>query len=91
LLLIAAFVSTLPLQQTFYRMALGLQVMFYTLGLLALLNLAKGPLARVCDAARVFMVLNTAALVAFLKFISGRKVAWAAPTTESTRASVQVG
>jgi poly-beta-1,6-N-acetyl-D-glucosamine synthase len=90
-LLIAAFVSTLPLQQTFYRMALVSQVMFYTLGLLGLLNLTKGRLARVCDAARVFIVLNTAALVAFLKFISGRKVAWAAPGTDSTRASVQVG
>jgi hypothetical protein len=79
------------LPQTLYRVALVLQVAFYALGLLALTKLAKGPLARVADAARTFVVLNTAALVAFLKFISGRKVAWSAQAAENPRASVQVG
>ena len=86
-LLIAAFVSTLALQQTLYRFALSLQIAFYVLGLLAVMKLAKGPLARVADPARTFIVLNTAALVAFVKFVSGRKVAWAAPATENLQAS----
>lgn len=90
-LLIAAFVSTVALQQPVYRVALAMQVAFYALGLLALMKVAKGPLARVADAARTFIVLNTAALVAFLKFVSGRKVSWSARGTENTRASVQVG
>jgi poly-beta-1,6-N-acetyl-D-glucosamine synthase len=89
--LVTAFVSTLVLQQTLYRAALALQVAFYTLGLLALMKLARGPLARIADAARTFMVLNTAALVAFLKFVSRRKVAWSSRPAENTRASVQVG
>jgi hypothetical protein len=37
------------------------------------------------------MVLNAAASVAFIKFISGREVAWAPSQAERTRASVQVG
>jgi len=86
-LLIAAFVSTLAFQQTLYRFALALQIAFYVLGLLAVMKLAKGPLARVADPARTFIVLNAAALVAFLKFVSGRKVAWAAPATENLQAS----
>jgi len=86
-LLIAAFVSTLALPHTIYRFALALQIVFYALGLLAVMKLAKGPLARVADPARTFIVLNTAALVAFLKFVSGRKVPWSAPGTENLQAS----
>jgi hypothetical protein len=32
--------------------------------------------ARVADAARTFVVLNTAAFVAFVNFVTGRGVAW---------------
>lgn len=59
-----------------YRVALVLQVLFYGLGLLAWLRLVRGPLARLADAALTFVVLNTAAAVAFLKVVRGRKVAW---------------
>lgn len=89
--LITAFVSTLALPQAVYRVALLLQLVFYGMGLLALMKVAKGPLARVSDAPRTFIVLNTAAFVAFLKFISGGKVAWSVHETKSARASVQVG
>jgi cellulose synthase/poly-beta-1,6-N-acetylglucosamine synthase-like glycosyltransferase len=85
--LIAALVSTLALHQTLYRFALALQIAFYALGLLGVMKLAKGPLARVSDPARTFIVLNTAALVAFVKFVSRGKVAWSAPGTENLQAS----
>jgi poly-beta-1,6-N-acetyl-D-glucosamine synthase len=90
-LLVVAFIAALVIPELPYRVAFALQVVFYGLGGLALLKLARGPLARPADAARTFMVLNTAALVAFFKFISGSEVAWAASTAENTRASVQAG
>jgi cellulose synthase/poly-beta-1,6-N-acetylglucosamine synthase-like glycosyltransferase len=72
----AAFISCLTLRQPFYRIVLALQLLFYALGVVAMMKLAKGPLARVADAACTFVVLNSAALVAFVKFITGRRVAW---------------
>lgn len=90
-LLIGALVSSLALQPVFYRAALLLQAIFYGLGVLAMMKIAAGPLARMADAARTFMVLNAAAAVAFWKFVSGRKVKWAPRPTDDTRASVQVG
>jgi hypothetical protein len=59
-----------------YRIALILQVAFYGLSLLAMMQLAKGPLARMADAAYTFVVLNTAAAVAFANFVTGRKTVW---------------
>ena len=89
--LLAAFISPILLQQLFYRIALALQVAFYALGMLALLNLARGPLARMADASRTFIVLNTAAAVAFLNFVLRRKIAWSSSRpAENARASVQV-
>jgi poly-beta-1,6-N-acetyl-D-glucosamine synthase len=90
-LLVTMFLSSLMLPQILFRAALLLQVVFYALGMLAILKLARGPWARIADAARTFMVLNAAASVAFIKFISGREVAWAPSQAERTRASVQVG
>ena len=75
--LAAMFVASLWLKAPLYRIALALQLAFYGLGLVALARLLKqGPLARAADAAATFVVLNTAAVVAFANFISGRKVAW---------------
>lgn len=71
-----ALISTLVLTHPFYRFALALQLAFYALSLVAIMKLAKGPLARVADAAGTFVLLNSAALVAFLKFVTGRRVAW---------------
>jgi biofilm PGA synthesis N-glycosyltransferase PgaC len=59
-----------------YRLALAVQLAFYALGLLAMVPLRKGPLNRVTDAAFTFVVLNTAAVVAFANFVSGRKPVW---------------
>ncbi|MGB8985572.1 MAG: glycosyltransferase family 2 protein [Candidatus Sulfotelmatobacter sp.] len=75
--LAAMFVASLWLKAPFYRVALILQFAFYGLGVVALARLLKrGPLARAADAAATFVLLNTAAVVAFANFVSGRKAAW---------------
>jgi cellulose synthase/poly-beta-1,6-N-acetylglucosamine synthase-like glycosyltransferase len=75
-LLAALLLSTLFLSAPPYRIALLLQVMLYGLSGAAMAKLAVGPLGRVADAARTFVVLNTAAFVAFVNFVTGRGVAW---------------
>ena len=75
-LLAALLLSSLLLSAPLYRIALLLQVVLYALSAAAMAKLAIGPLARVADAARTFVVLNTAAFVAFVKFVTGRGVAW---------------
>jgi poly-beta-1,6-N-acetyl-D-glucosamine synthase len=60
----------------FYRAAFLLQLAFYALSLVGLAGFKMGPVARATDAALTFVVLNTAAAVAFAKFVTGRKVAW---------------
>ena len=74
--LAAVLVSSFFLPQPIYRMALISQLVLYGLSLMAISSLALGPLTRVADAALTFVVLNTAALVAFANFVTGRKVAW---------------
>ena len=71
-LLIASIVLRAPL----YRAALGAQLVFYALSLAALGGMKVGPLSRVADAARTFVVLNSAALMAFVNFVTGRKTVW---------------
>jgi cellulose synthase/poly-beta-1,6-N-acetylglucosamine synthase-like glycosyltransferase len=72
----ATFVASFFLSGVVYRVALILQLFFYALSLLALLRLNRGPLARMADASLTFVLLNTAAAVAFANFITGRKPAW---------------
>jgi poly-beta-1,6-N-acetyl-D-glucosamine synthase len=65
------------LRAPFYRIALILQLAFYGLGLLAILRLLKaGLIGRTADAAGTFVLLNTAAVIAFANFVTGRKTAW---------------
>jgi poly-beta-1,6-N-acetyl-D-glucosamine synthase len=71
-----ALVTSALLPHPVYRIAFGLQAAFYALSLLAMAHLKRGPLARLADAALTFVVLNTAAVVAFANFISGRKAVW---------------
>jgi len=74
--LAAVFISSLILTHPVYRFALVLQIFLYGLSLMAITPLALGPLARIADASLTFVVLNTAAVVAFANFVTGRKVAW---------------
>ena len=65
------------LSGTFYRLMLILQLVFYSLSVLALSKLVKGGgLARMADAAGTFVLLNGAAVVALINFVAGRRAAW---------------
>ena len=75
--LLAMLLASTLAHGTFYRGAAILQFAFYALSFLGLAHfLPRGPLARVADAARTFMLLNTAAAVAFANFVVGRKAVW---------------
>lgn len=75
--LAAMLVASFVLKPPFYKLALALQLVVYGLGFLALARMPKPRLlARVADAAGVFMLLNTAAVVAFANFVAGRKIVW---------------
>ena len=76
--LAATLASSFFLREPIYRVALAGQILFYGLGLLAMTRLKSSLLGRMADVAFTFIMLNTAALVAFGKFVTGRKVAWRA-------------
>jgi len=75
--LVALLVSSAFLSGPFYRAAFIGQLAFYALSLAALSGIKIGPLARIADPARTFVVLNSAAMVAFVNFVTGRKAVWA--------------
>ena len=74
--LLALLIACIFLPQPFYRAALGVQLAFYALSLAALAGVKIGPLSRIADPARTFVVLNSAAMVAFINFVTGRKAIW---------------
>ena len=74
--LLALLASSFFSPQPFYRAALATQIVFYGLSLADVAKLKIGPLSRLADAARTFLVLNSAAVVAFAKFVTGRKITW---------------
>jgi poly-beta-1,6-N-acetyl-D-glucosamine synthase len=74
--LLALLAASVFLPQSFYRVALAMQVLFYGMSLAAVAKLRVGPLSRLADAARTFVVLNSAAVVAFVHFVTRRKVSW---------------
>jgi biofilm PGA synthesis N-glycosyltransferase PgaC len=74
--LFALLVASVFLPQPWYRAALIAQLAFYGLSIVALVGLNTGPLSRLADPARTFVVLNSAALLAFVNFVTGRKAVW---------------
>lgn len=74
--LVASLITSLLIPGVLYRAALVLQVSFYGLGVWRLAFPRHSRVARVADAALTFILLNTAALVAFANFIGRRSVAW---------------
>jgi len=74
--LAAALVTSAFLPGSIYRTALFLQLAFYGLSLVATLRLGRGPVGRIANAASTFVILNTAAVVAFANFMVGRKPGW---------------
>jgi biofilm PGA synthesis N-glycosyltransferase PgaC len=75
--LVGAFVSTFLLHETVYELALVLQTIFYVLAGSTIFGVKIGFLSRLSKVFLTFLVLNTAALVAFVYFVTGRKVSWA--------------
>jgi cellulose synthase/poly-beta-1,6-N-acetylglucosamine synthase-like glycosyltransferase len=80
-LLAALLVASAAVPQPLYRAVFVLQLAFYALSLFALSNQAlsknpRGPVSRAANAALALVVLNTAAVVAFVNFLTGRKEVW---------------
>jgi poly-beta-1,6-N-acetyl-D-glucosamine synthase len=74
--LAAMLFASFFLPQPIYRVALVAQLFLYGLSLVPVRFKALGPLARLVDAASTFLILNVAALVAFVNFVTGRKAVW---------------
>jgi biofilm PGA synthesis N-glycosyltransferase PgaC len=68
--------ASLVLREPVYRFALVLPAILCGLSLMAFAHLKSGPVGRMAEAAFTFVMLNTAAVVAFANFVSGRKAAW---------------
>jgi len=75
--LVGLLASSAWLSGPFYRTVLALQLCFYGLSALAITRVKAGPVGRIADAALTFVLLNSAAAVAFANFVSGRKAVWA--------------
>jgi poly-beta-1,6-N-acetyl-D-glucosamine synthase len=75
--LLGLLISSALLSGVLYRTVLALQLCGYALSGLAFARVNAGPAARLADAALTFVVLNMAAVVAFVNFVSGRKAVWA--------------
>jgi len=74
--LLALLIASIFLPTPFYRLALGLQLAFYALSIAGIANVKIGPLSHIADPARTFLVLNSAAMIAFVNFVTGRKAIW---------------
>jgi biofilm PGA synthesis N-glycosyltransferase PgaC len=74
--LLALLGASMFLPSPFYRATLVAQIAFYALSLAAVAGVKIGPLSRIADPARTFVVLNSAAMVAFVNFVTGRKAVW---------------
>ncbi len=74
--LVVLLIASMFLPQPFYRGVLIGQLAFYALSVAPLSGIKIGPLSRVADPARTFVVLNSAAMVAFVNFVMGRKAVW---------------
>jgi cellulose synthase/poly-beta-1,6-N-acetylglucosamine synthase-like glycosyltransferase len=74
--LLGLLISSAWLGSTTYGVFLVLQLLFYGLAGLSFVPLPLGILARLSSISLAFAVLNSAAALAFVYFISGRKPAW---------------
>lgn len=75
--LMAFFISSLCIPGTLSKTAVALQLIFYGLALVSLSGLRMGFLARAGGAASAFLLLNSAAAVALIYFLAGKKEVWA--------------
>jgi hypothetical protein len=75
--LLGLLVSTFWLRKEIYGMAFVIQLVFYALAGLSISRAKVGIVSRLSDISLTFILLNTAAAVAFIYFITGRKAVWA--------------
>lgn len=75
--LIAFFISSIMIPGALARALVVLQIVFYGLALLSLAGVRLGFLARAADPALTFLLLNAAAAVALIFFLTGKKEVWA--------------
>ena len=69
-------VSTFWLRRNIYELALLVQLAFYALAAIAVFRGKIGVVSRLADISLAFIVLNTAAAIAFLYFVTGRRAVW---------------
>jgi poly-beta-1,6-N-acetyl-D-glucosamine synthase len=74
--LAAVLVSSLYVPGTIYELALVFQVIFYGLAALAAFRSNLSIVERMADVALMFVILNTAAVVALVYFVTGRREVW---------------
>jgi len=75
--LVGVLVSALWFRTGVYGLALGFQAAFYALAILTMLRPKIGSISWLSNVALAFVLLNAAAFVAFIYFITGRKAIWA--------------
>lgn len=75
--LVGVLVSTLWFRTGVYGLALVFQAAFYALAISTILRPNIGFNSRLSNIALAFVLLNAAAFVAFIYFITGRKAVWA--------------
>jgi poly-beta-1,6-N-acetyl-D-glucosamine synthase len=75
--LVGVLVSTAWLHTGLYEFVLGLQILLYALAGLTALHGKAGVLSRLSSICLAFILLNTAAALALVYFLTGRKAAWA--------------
>jgi biofilm PGA synthesis N-glycosyltransferase PgaC len=75
--LVGIFVSALGLRAGVYECVLVLQLVFYALAGLRVSRSKSDFVSRLSNISFTFIVLNSAAVVALIYFISGRKAVWA--------------
>jgi len=74
--LLGILISSIFLAAPFYRVVLAGAVMLCLGAILSAFHLRPGVISRLGSACSAFLVLNAAAVLAFVYFVTGRRVAW---------------
>jgi poly-beta-1,6-N-acetyl-D-glucosamine synthase len=75
--LICVLVLPLTIGRPYYRALALIQVLFYASAILALTPIRLGGLGRLGNVTLTFILMNTAAVVALINFLTGKKRVWA--------------
>ncbi|MGH9454826.1 MAG: glycosyltransferase family 2 protein, partial [Terriglobia bacterium] len=75
--LLGALGASLAAFGIFYKVMFAVQAAFYGLAILGVAKAGRGAVRRLGEASLAFVLLNTAAAVAFLYFVTGKRQVWA--------------